>query len=178
MNAILSFIKDWVPSLAVIVAGLWLLFQWLFGEWLRRQKEMPALEGKLATKVIPLADGQHLVTVEAVWHNRSPLPLPLDINQCRIDVFRISQPLNKSNCALTLKTDLGEPVCSHVFLKGMCEVDYFFEPNTESTIINYFVLEPGIYGIRMVLHSLAVGGQWWKEAILNTQESQSVDKTS
>lgn len=51
----------------------------------------------------------------------------------------------------------------------MVEVDYFFEPNSESTIISHFILANGVYGIRMVLHSGAKGQVWWKEFILNIQ---------
>jgi hypothetical protein len=71
--------------------------------------------------------------------------------------------------ALTLKTDLGDPICSHHLLLHMVEIDYFFEPNTESTIINHFLLPNGLYGARMVLHSGKKGQIWWKEIIVDIQ---------
>jgi hypothetical protein len=172
MSYILTFIKEWVPSIAVIVGGFWLLFQWLFGESLRRKKEMPALDGKLSATIISCEDDKLLVTLEALWNNRSPLPLSLDIKRCRIDVFRIDHLVKHENCAIILSRDFGEPICRHFFLVGMCEVDYVLEPNTASTIINHFVLEPGVYGIHMELHSFVVGGQWWKELILDVRHNK------
>ncbi len=166
----LKFIQEWIPSLAVIIGGLWLLFQWLFGEWLRRKKEIPALDGKLTTTIIPCENGRLLVTVEALWNNHSPFPVYLDIKKCRIDVFRFDPHIKNANCAVILKRDLGEPIISHHFLVGMCEVDYFLEPNTASTIINHFVLEPGVYGIRMELHTPVVGVNWWKELIVDAHK--------
>jgi len=173
VSNVLTFIKEWVPSLAVIVAGIWVLFQWLFGEWLRRQKEGPALDGKLSATVIPFENDRLLVTVEALWNNHSPFPVFMNIKKCRIDVFRVNDQIIKLNCPLVLKQDLGEPVCSHHFLVGVCEKNYFLEPNTASTIINHFVLEPGVYGIRMELHSIHFGENWWKEMVLDAQPFKS-----
>jgi hypothetical protein len=166
---LLTFLKEWVPTLAVIVGGAWLLFQWIFGETLRRRKEIPALEGKLATRMHPYDARRLIVSLEATWRNRSPFPLSLDIKRCWIDVFRISDHVQGQNCVLMPSQDLGQAVCTHHFLVGQCEVDYVLEPNTESLIVNHFVLEPGLYAIRMELHSFTKGGKWWKEVILDAQ---------
>jgi hypothetical protein len=40
-DQLLTFLKDWVPTIAVLVGGGWVLFQWLFGESLRRKKRNP-----------------------------------------------------------------------------------------------------------------------------------------
>lgn len=173
VNGLLTFIKDWIPSIAAIIAGIWILFQWLFGEWLRRKKEIPALDGRLSATIIPSENGKLLVTVEGLWNNHSPLPVYLSIEKCRIVIYHIDPHLKQGNCALTLTKDLGEPVCNLFFLVGMCEVDYFLEPNTASTIINHFILEPGIYGVRMELHSLVVGVNWWKELIVDAQHHKA-----
>jgi hypothetical protein len=173
LNYILTFIKDWVPSIAVIVAGGWILFQWLFGEWLRRQKEGPALDGKLSATVIPCENDKLLVTVEALWNNHSPFPVYMDLNKCRMAVFRVNPHAIKLNSPVVLKKDLGEPVCDHHFLVGVCEKNYFLEPNTASTIINHFVLEPGVYGIRMELHPVKFGENWWKEMVLDARHPKS-----
>jgi hypothetical protein len=175
MKDILISFRDWLPSIAVVVTGIWLLFQWVFGERLRRQKEIPSLDGKLSATVLPFGSNKLLITVEALWNNHSPLPVYLNIEKCRIDVFRIEPQAEEKNCVLILKKDLGRPICSHFFLVGMCEVNYFFEPNTASTIINHFVLEPGVYGIRMELHTDTVGVNWWKEMILDAHLHKSRD---
>lgn len=173
MNGLLTFIRDWIPSLGVIVAGIWIVFQWLFGEWLRRQKEIPALDGKLSATTVAFENGRLLMTVEALWNNHSPFPVYMDLDRCRIAVYRIDPRLKKENCALVLKQDLGDPVCDDFFLKGMCEKNYFLEPNTASTIINHFILEPGIYGIRMELHTPIEGVNWWKELIVDAQHHRT-----
>ena len=168
-DILLTFLKEWIPSLAVVITGLWLLFQWLFGESLRRKKEIPSLDGKLATQLYALDKTRLVVSLEATWNNRGPFPLSLDINRCWIDVFRVSTKLENMNGPLVASRDLGAAVCSHHFLVGQCEVDYVLEPNTESLIINHFVLEPGLYVLRMELHSFALGGKWWKEIIVDAQ---------
>lgn len=170
MQVLLQFIKDWIPSIGVIVAGLWVFFKWLHDENLRRKEDTPSLDGKLTATYISIEENKTLVTIEALWNNRSPLPIYMDINKCKIDIYEIPHNLNLENQCLTLKSDLGDPICSDKFLLHMVEVNYYFEPNSESTIINHFILANGIYGIRMVLHSGKKGQMWWKEIILNIQD--------
>jgi hypothetical protein len=174
LNGLLTFIQAWLPSLTIIVGGGWFFFQWLFAERLRRLKEMPSLDGNLSAMVVACENGKLLVSVEALWNNRSPLPIYLSIESCRVAVFRIDGRIKKGNSVFVLKKDLGDPVCDHHFLVGVCKKDYYLEPNTASTIINHFVLEPGIYGIRMELYSaLTVEINWWKEMILDAQLHKS-----
>ena len=168
----LKFIQEWLPSLAVIIGGLWILFQWLFGEWQREKKEIPALDGKLSATIIPCEQDRLLVTVEGLWTNHSPFPIYLDIQQCRIDVFRFDPQFKNANRAVVLKRDLGEPIIRHHFLVGMCEKDYFLEPDTASRIINHFVLEPGVYGVRMELYTAVANINWWKELIVDARKTK------
>ena len=172
MQGVFQFIKEWIPSIGVIIAGLWIFFKWLYEEKLRQKKEMPSLDGKLTAVVIPLGKYKKLITIEALWNNRSPLPIYMDLNKCKIDIYEISDNLKLETPSLTLKSDLGQPICSYKFLLNMVEVDYFFEPNTQSTIINHFVLANGVYGIRMILHSGLKGQMWWKEIILNINDQE------
>jgi hypothetical protein len=165
-DQLLTFLKDWVPSIGVLVGGGWILFQWLFGESLRRKKEIPALDGKLSARVYDYDATRLVVSLEATWNNRSPFPVPLDFKKCWIDVFRISPDFSHRNCPIVTNRDLGPAVCSHYFLIGQVEVDYFLEPNTESILVNHFVLEPGLYAFRMELRSFKLGVRWWKEMIL------------
>ena len=170
MNSFLTFIQTWLPSLTIIVGGLWVFFQWVIGERLRRQKEIPSLDGKLSATAVPCEHGKLLVSVEALWNNRSPLPIYLSLEKCRVVIYRIDGRIKKENSVFVLKNDLGEPVCDHHFLVGVCEKDYYLEPNTASTIINHFVLEPGIYGVRIELYSaLRSDINWWKEMIFDAQ---------
>jgi len=172
MPTFLNAIKEWLPSIAVIAGGIWLLFQWLFGELLRQKKEGPSLDGKLSATMIPCENGRLLVTVEALWNNHSPLSIYLDIDKCHIDIFRVDSSKVKENGVVVLKADLGELVCSHPFLKGKYEKYYRFEPNTASTITNHFVLQPGIYGIRMELFG-EKGPKWSKELVFDLQAHKS-----
>ena len=164
-DPLLTFLKDWVPSIAVLVGGMWILLQWLFGESLRRKKEIPALDGKLSARVYDYDATRLVVSLDATWSNRGPFPLRLDFKNCRIDVFRVSPDFSYRNCPIVTNRDLGPAVCSHYFLVGQVEVDYVLEPNTESILVNHFVLEPGLYAFRMELRSFARGGRWWKEMI-------------
>ena len=35
----IALIRDWLPSVAILAGGLWILFQWLLRENLRKTKE-------------------------------------------------------------------------------------------------------------------------------------------
>ena len=111
-----------------------------------------------------------LVIIEALWNNRSPCSIYMDINMSRTDICKIPAHLHLYTPASTLKTDLGEALCSHKFLLHMVEENYFLEPNALGTIINNFVLPNGLYGARMLLHTGKKGIMWWKEIIIDTQE--------
>jgi hypothetical protein len=145
----LTFIKEWLPSIAVILGAGWLVFQWLFGEHLRRQKEMPALDGMMSAREISVDAARSLVCVEATWRNRSPLPIPINTNASRIDVFRITESLKDGAVPLT-RDSLGTPCHQYDFLAH--NPAYVLEPNTESRIAAYFILPRGLYGVRMELH--------------------------
>jgi hypothetical protein len=173
-DQLLNFLKDWVPSIAVLVGGLWILFQWLFGEALRRKKEIPALDGKLSARVYDYDATRLVVSLDATWSNRSPFPLRLDFKNCWIDVFRVSPAFSHRNCPIVTNRDLGPAVCSHYFLVGQVEVDYVLEPNTESLLVNHFVLEPGLYAFRMELRGFERGVRWWKEMMLKVDSASAV----
>jgi hypothetical protein len=171
MPSFLGFIKEWLPSIAVVAWGVWLLFQWSFGEWLRRKKEIPSLEGKLSASIIPCENGTQLVTVAALWNNHSPLAINLDVKKCHIDVYRVDAGMLKETGVLVLESDLGKPICHHLFLNDLGGL--FLEPNTPSTLINHFVLKPGIYGIRMELYIKNQNRGWWKELVVDVRAPKS-----
>ena len=107
-SKMLTFLKEWLPSLAVIVGGLWLLFQWLFGERLRRQKEMPALDGNFSARVVPVSPSSVIVSLSCIWRNRGPLPARIDPGLSHIDVFQV--PEDCKNGPLILDSNLGGPI--------------------------------------------------------------------
>jgi hypothetical protein len=167
MSSVLQFLKEWTPTLAVLIGGLWMLFKWLFDEKLRAKREVPSLDGKLTVTSFPLGKKNKIVSIEALWVNHSPFPIYMDVERCEIKIYLISESHLSLNQGIILKEDLGQPICASIFLKKLIEKDYFFEPKSESLIVNHFVLEPGIYGIRMVLHGLNEGELWWKEKIVD-----------
>jgi hypothetical protein len=173
-DQLLTFLKDWVPSIAVLVGGGWIFFQWLFGESLRRKKEIPAMDGKLSARVYDYDVTRLVVSLDAIWSNHSPFPLRLDFKNCWIDVFRVSPDFSHRNCPIVTNRDLGPAVCSHYFLVGQVEVDYVLEPNTESLLVNHFILEPGLYAFRMELRGFERGVRWWKEMMLNVSSAAAV----
>ncbi len=81
MNELLKFLKDWIPSIGVVVAAGWIFFKWLYEEKLRRKKEMAAIDEKLSANFISLGENKKIVTIEAAWNNRSTLHLYLDIHK-------------------------------------------------------------------------------------------------
>jgi hypothetical protein len=180
MYRFLLAIRDWLPSVAVIMGGIWVLFQWgseekrrQKEEKLRQQKEGPSLDGKLSATIIPCDDGRLLVTVEALWNNHSPLSIFLDLGKCRTVIFRIDSSKVKDGVLELKDADLGEPVFTTCFLQGEGLTKYFFEPKTKSTIMNHFVLQPGVYGIRMELFRQEASGKWWKELVVDLKADRS-----
>jgi hypothetical protein len=183
MYKFLLAIKDWLPSIAVIVWGIWLLFQWRFGEKLRQRKEGPSLDGQLSATMIRYEDGSLLVTVKALWNNHSPLSVYLDLDECKIHIFRIDSSKVTENGVVEFE-GLGDRVCTHQFLRVKYKKYYRLEPGTESPLVNHFVLEPGIYGIRMqVLGSTRPfeengkiekkGEKWFRELVLDLRAQTS-----
>jgi hypothetical protein len=152
---VLIFIREWLPSIAIIIGGFWVLFKWVREERLRvseeqlhRLKEMPALEGSLSANTVRLADAKTIVTIEALWRNRSPLPVPIETQSSRVEAFKIEEDIARG--ILILENDLGEPIYRYCFLKDLHE--YVLEPNTDSRIHTHFLLEPGVYAFRMELY--------------------------
>jgi hypothetical protein len=164
-----------------------LLFQWLYGESLRREKEVASLDRTLSATIIPCGTNTLLLTVEALWKNHSPFQIDLDIRKCLIEVFLLDRSALKEATVLVLlkqedwarkrlnkderhnAVDAGQPICERRFLKDFYEGYYRLEPNTASPLNNYFVLTPDLYGIRMVLYRNNKEGNWRRDLVVDVQ---------
>jgi hypothetical protein len=137
-----------------------------------KEKFGPSLDGKLSATIIPVGKDTLVVTVEALWNNRSPLQVHLDIGQCQIRVFPLDTSALKEGDPLVLDEEhLNlKPICDPFFLKDYFKQYYFFEPNTANLLSNHFVLRPGLYGIRMDLfRGKGEEGHWYKDLVVDVQ---------
>ena len=167
-----TFLRDWLPSLAIIAAGVWTFVRWCQNEYHRRQKEMEALDGKLLAHVTQLSIGTSIITLNGLWRNLSPLPVPLDTSKTRVNIFAI--PGNIPLGPLAAKSGFGEPIYCHTFLNDANT--YTLEPKTESTLQTHFVLNPGLYMLRMELYRASkkkgYDFAWTRELLLDTRDPQ------
>jgi hypothetical protein len=150
---------------------MWLVFQWSFGERLRRKKEMPALDGTLSAQIMQFEGRKLTVSCTALWRNRSPFPIRIDVTTSRIDVFRIPQDFRSGG--IVFERDFGDPIYRHEFLKHLPK--YELEPLTESPVVAHFLLEPGLYGIQMRLYAehsvFGCETRWIRELILDARKT-------
>ncbi len=146
---IVEFIKEWVPPIGIMGGGFWIAFRWIYDQRIRRTKEMPALEGNYSTSATKLSESQIAITVGVVWRCASPLPVFIDTQSTRVDVFQL--PRDHSIGALDIKQDLGEPFIRSHPLGDM--KDFVFEPNTDNKVYAHFVLPLGaVYCFRFKVY--------------------------
>jgi hypothetical protein len=147
-NEILTFIKEWVPSIGILIGGSWVLFNKFFEERTRRKKEMPALIGKVSSETIEIED-KILLNLEIDWSNTSPLPIYIDTEKTRIDLYLVEEI--KKLGYFEAKKDLGSPLFKAFPLKDMA--DFVFEPNTLNQIrANFLLKERKIYFLRIKIY--------------------------
>jgi|GEM_PF-1379553 hypothetical protein len=173
MKAVLTFIRQWLPSVAIIVYGGWTLFKMLFAEHLRSKKDMPSIDGQLSAETIPLCDGCVLVTLSAIWNNHSPLPVHLDTKTTIVSVYRIPGDIREG--PLSLQADLHNPVHTTRPYKELEK--FLLEPNTSSLLQTHFVLPIGsVYGFLWKLNRHPKHGTlpgWTKELILDVRKGSA-----
>jgi len=142
MNKIVIGIRDWLPSLAILIGGVWVLIQWLHSERLRKNKERSALDGILTTVITSISAEKSLVTVEAQWNNKSPLPFVVDIAKTVVDIFQITNSIDFGPIDMRAKEfPLGQPLFSLRPYERL--VSLVIEPNTENRLQTYFLLKTG-----------------------------------
>ncbi len=129
--------KNILPIIVAILGAIWALWTWGFSEWLRRKKEMPAIEGKIDVKTIPNSASSTFVTIIATWKNRSPLPFPINTDSSGVDIFSISQ---NTDIGVVGKLDsLNNPFISYRPYDYLSSVTLL--PMTENVILSHFLLE-------------------------------------
>ena len=147
VNSFLDFIRDWLPSLSIIVAGAWVFFNWVFLEKQRTRKEVPALEGNIHVSSIELDKAKTIITVEGTWNNKSPYQVSIDVNLSKIMIYAISD--NQPNGHID-PLFLEKPICTTRLFRNYSY--YKFEPNVAWNIQEHYVLETGrIYMIHWFL---------------------------
>jgi hypothetical protein len=170
MKAVLTFLREWLPSVAILAYGAWILSKMLFEQRLRSKKDMPSIDGHLSAETITLCDGRVLVTLSATWNNHSPLPVHIDTKTTIVSVYRIPGDMHEG--PLSLQADLDSPVHTAQPYKELQQ--FLLEPNTSSLLQTHFVLPAGsVYGFlwelnRHLKHGTLPG--WTKELILDTRE--------
>jgi hypothetical protein len=145
----LTFLRDWLPSAAVVVASVFVLLKFILSELSRREKEAVAIDGDLDVSAISLDERRYFITVQARWRNPSPRVVRVDTKASRIDVYIV--PANLPLGAVIPKRDLGNPVVRLHLYENMDS--FFLEPNTESLLPSHYVLEGGyLYLVRWKLY--------------------------
>jgi len=155
-----TFIKDWIPSIGVIIAGIWVTFRWLYSEQLRKEKERSALDGDLTCQAVNLSEDKSVVIFSAHWNNRSPLPFSADTKKSGLDIFQLDNEIPLGGLDLRVdKKALGEPTVElrpYQNLKSLV-----IEPNTQSTFQHMAVLQKGfLYLARYKIYRLTEKGKF------------------
>lgn len=163
-----TIVKDYATAAAIVVAGLWALWRWIHAEMLRRGREMASPDGTLTASWVELSADSIIVTLNAVWRNRGPLPIELCPEHSKVSVY-------------ALKTDNHVGVLNiHENTSSDLVVDippwwstYVFEPNTESLMQEHVVLGRGrVYAFRwrICLKPGALPGRHKRKHLFNRRD--------
>ena len=171
--AVLTFIREWLPSIAIIIYAFWTLYKRRSTQHLRSKKEMPSIDGYLSAETIPLYNGRVLVTLSATWNNHSPLPVRIDTQTTMVLVYRIPGDIREG--PLSLQADLNNPVYTTRPYKELEK--FLLEPKTNSLLHTHFVLPIGsVYGFLWKLNRHPEHGTlpgWTKELILDARKGST-----
>src|SRR5262249_14847715 len=132
----LAVVKDLVTIAAVILGGFWAAWKWGYGETLRKRREMPSPDGTLTATSVPIDATKIVVTLNAVWRNRGPLPIELCAKHSAVEAFKFGHSLRLGNLIL----QAGEQIERVSDVRPSWDA-YVFEPNTDSVITQHFVLD-------------------------------------
>jgi len=166
-----SVIKNYVTSSAIVLGGFWAFWKWSFSEWLRKRKEMAAVDGELIIESQTQVGEKIVLSLNAMWCNKSSHPVSIDQKSTQVDVFLISKELKEG--VVDPGVDLGNPVI--VFKPFEHLRGYYLEPNTDSLIKTHFALNRGeVYLFRWRLYNDSNENDklvsfWIKELIYKTE---------
>lgn len=145
MSYIAEFVRDWTPTLAVFATGLWVVFNYYREERVRRETDIPAMDGSLKIAVTCLTAEKSVVAINAVWRNRGAVPVRMMTRETRIEIFTI--PADVPCGALTGADKLGPPMAT--YLPYAEQETFLFEPRTRSELQCHVALENrAVYLIR------------------------------
>lgn len=158
MPEVAEFIKGWIPSIGVLIAGLWALYSWIRSEKLRETKERTSLEGNLKYSQVQISEETYLAIFTATWKNLSPLPVSVDTKKTFLDIYRIDPDLQLGGIDLKINPEaLGSPI---VELTPYAKLrSFILEPNAQADLQTMAALKKGsVYLVRFKLYRKTAKG--------------------
>ena len=118
-----------------------------YGETLRKKREMGATDGNLVASSLSIDASKALVTLQAIWCNRGPLPLELCNAHTSVQVYQIDSRASVG------RLQLGRSPDAHLLVTARPSWDtYVMEPGTDSVMLEHFVIFiVSLYGFRWII---------------------------
>lgn len=155
---ILLFVRDWLPSIAIIIGGVWALWVFKFKEKLRRKKEMPAISGRMRISILDASETHSVALIKSTWKNHSPLPVPLDTDRIFVQVYPMNLQVEPG--FMNIPDDLDEAIHSGYPFSGYSE--FVLEPDSTSSLNAYVALENGyMYLLRWTITQKKADSYFW-----------------
>lgn len=145
LQPFLNFIRDWLPSISIIIGGLWIFIRWIVDENRRKQREIPAIDGNVVIQQHLMSNGKALIAVNTTWNNKGVYPIHIDVNLTNVRIYLIPADVPFGALIINSGEDeqdlLGKASCISFPYK---QYDSFYlEPNTSSLLQNHFIVETG-----------------------------------
>ncbi len=129
-----ELIRNGLEILAALAGAGWAIWKW--------KSEILAhdfsITGDLTVESTPLAEDRALMTIRAIWSNRSQSPVRISQDRCLISIYDVS---SRTEAGLLRRHELGEPVMTaHPFAQRDIVT---IGPSAESVFSNQFLLKSG-----------------------------------
>ena len=167
-------IKNYVTSGGIVLGALWAFWKWSFSEWLRRKRQIPAIDGELDAFGMELDDEKVIISLSVLWRNKCNYPVHIDSKNTRIDVYNIPDNLNVG--PFLPKLDSGDPAFT---LKPYEDMEGFvLEPLTESLLTSHYTLlanKTYLFRWKLYRSTKKHGNKvyaWTKELVFNYSKNQ------